>query len=75
MNTEFERQEKFYLDNIIWLWSEYDRICQKIEQSPSEDLDLRLQHLYNVDILSAYEAYYRYFGHHCTYQPKLSHLQ
>ena len=77
MTTEFEKQEQFYLDHIIWLWSEYDRLCQKIAQSPSnsEQLDWRLQRLYNIDIKSAYEAYYRYFGHHCTYQPKLSHLQ
>ncbi len=76
--NEFQKQEQFYLDNIIWLWERYDWICQRIERSSShkkrEELSLMIKRLYNKDIKSAYEDYYRYFGKHCTYQPKLSHL-
>jgi len=72
--VEHQKQEDFYLENIIWLWEEYDKLARQIDKSPSESLNFRIQHLYEIDILSAYEDYYRYFGHHCTYQPKLSHL-
>ncbi len=76
--TEFEKQEKFYLDNIIWLWKEYDRLCQELssETNPGRHgllLD-KLDELYHGRLGDAYDAYYKYFGRHCTYQPNLSHL-
>ena len=67
-DAEFERQEKFYLDNIIWLWKEYDWLS-----NATHPQDERINDLYQA-ILTAYEDYYVYFGYHCTYQPKLSHL-
>jgi len=67
-DTEFERQEKLYLDNIIWLWSEYDHMANIYQYG-----DERLFDIYQA-IQTAYEDYYVYFGHHCTYQPKLSYL-
>ena len=75
---EMKRQEQLYLDHIIWLWSEYDRLMKQLSSETNAGkhgriLD-RLDTIYNVNLGDAYDAYYRYFGHHCTYQPKLSHL-
>ena len=76
--TEFERQGQSYLDNIIWLWKEYDRLCQQLSSETNAGkhglILKRLDKIYNVNISQAYDAYYRHFGYHCTYQPKLSHL-
>ena len=76
--NEFERQEQFYLDNIIWLWERYTWLCERLERSTSikkrEELSDMIANLYKKDIRSAYNDYYVYFGKHCTYQPKLSHL-
>lgn len=76
---ELKRQEQAYLDHIIWLWGEYDRLCQELSSETNAGrhgllLD-RLDDIYHNRIGEAYDAYYRYFGNHCTYQPKLSHLQ
>tara|TARA_R100000329_G_scaffold87484_1_gene73662 strand:+ start:254 stop:496 length:243 start_codon:yes stop_codon:yes gene_type:complete len=75
---EMKRQEQLYLDHIIWLWSEYDRLCQQLASETNAGkhgllLD-KLDKIYHVNLGDAYDAYYRYFGYHCTYQPKLSHL-
>lgn len=67
-DAEFERQEKLYLDNIIWLWKEYDWLSNVAHPQDERIFDTYMA------IQTAYEDYYIYFGHHCTYQPKLSYL-
>jgi DNA/RNA-binding domain of Phe-tRNA-synthetase-like protein len=78
MNVEFQKQEQAYLDNIIWLWKRYEYICNQIVETKCQtklhDLNLELEHLWKKHIVEAYDDYYAYFGKHCTYQPKLSHL-
>ena len=65
---EMKRQEQLYLDHIIWLWSEYDRLMKQLSSETNGGKHgLYLRGLILFTMSTGVPMLTTDTGHHCTY--------